>query len=245
MATPQKTLSGAIIPPTMRSRLITMTYYTRYLLLSLLLMPSLALALHTAAPQHYQWVSKRQPQNPEQVSTFVAKVDGYAVKAFKGIVHMPYSVDQVTRLLMDHQRLPEWIYQSQKVTENIIPDSQAFLYQFDGIWPVNDRDVVMDYEYTQDKQSRGTRLHVVNVANVYPKHEDYVRIPLLDNRWHMFPVKPGWTEVQFETFIDIGGRVPKWIANIVANDAPRRTLKGMRKMLDTGDYGPPTAQTKE
>lgn len=210
----------------------------RYIKLTVLSIVLLLLLHSNVHANEFNWQAKRKPPRPEQVSTFVSQVDGYAVKAFKGTVQMPYSVTQITNLLKDHQRLPEWIYQNKLVIEDIIPGETAFYMGFNGIWPASDRDVVMDYRYTHDPQSGGTRLSVWNKDSAYPLHPKRVRIPLIDNRWHVFPVREGWSEVQFETFIDIGGSVPKWIANIVANDAPRRTLKGMRKMLDSGDYGP-------
>lgn len=191
-----------------------------------------------AQAYEFNWKAKRSPQKVGEVSTFVSAVDGHAVKAFKGIVQVPYSVQQVTSLLKDHPQLPQWIYQSRLVIENIIPNDPSFYIVFNGIWPASDRDVVMDYRYVEDETSGGMRLHAWNNPGVYPKHPKRVRIPILDNTWHIFPSSSGWTEVHFETFVDIGGHVPKWIANIIANDAPRRTLRGMRKMLDTGAYGP-------
>ena len=204
----------------------------------------LTLLLCLNAQAHdFNWKAKRKPPRPEEISTFVSKVDGYAVKAFKGIVQMPYSVEQITKLLKNHQRLPEWIYQNRLVQENIIPGDKAFYMGFNGIWPASDRDVVMDYIYTTDPKSGGTRLRAWDKKGVYPLHPKRVRIPLIDNRWHIFPVREGWSEVHFETFVDLGGSVPKWIINIIANDAPRRTLKGMRRMLDSGDYGPRSTQS--
>ena len=59
-----------------------------------------------------------------------------------------------------------------------------------------------------------------------------MRIPALDNRFVVTPLADGWTRVEFRTFVDPGGKVPVWLANLVATKAPLVTLEGLQAQLE-------------
>ena len=59
-----------------------------------------------------------------------------------------------------------------------------------------------------------------------------MRIPALDNQFVLTPMEDGWIRVQFETFVDPGGSVPVWLANLVATRAPYETLEGLKEQLE-------------
>lgn len=101
---------------------------------------------------------------------------------------------------------------------------------FNGIWPVSDRDVVL--RNTLEQKSNGEiTLHSINAEGYLDKRDGYVRIPALDNRFVLTPMGEGWVRVQFETFVDPGGRVPVWLANLVSTRAPYETLEGLKAQL--------------
>ena len=58
-----------------------------------------------------------------------------------------------------------------------------------------------------------------------------MRIPALDNQFVITPLADGWVRVKFETFVDPGGNVPVWLANLVSTRAPLVTLEGLKEQL--------------
>ncbi|MDX1805074.1 MAG: hypothetical protein R3292_13440, partial [Alcanivorax sp.] len=49
-------------------------------------------------------------------------------------------------------------------------------------------------------------------------------------------------KVRFETFVDPGGRVPVWLANLVATRAPLDTLRGLKAQLRKPRFAQATRQ---
>lgn len=104
--------------------------------------------------------------------------------------------------------------------------------RFNGIWPVSDRDVVLANTLSQNEDTGSITLHSVNADGVLEKQDGFVRIPALDNQFVITPMEDGWVRVQFETFVDPGGSVPVWLANLVATKAPLETLQGLKVQLE-------------
>ena len=105
---------------------------------------------------------------------------------------------------------PEWIFQVQ--ASEAVPDTggERTYMRFNGIWPVSDRDVVLDNSVSQAPESGAVTLHSVNAEGARPPSDGYVRIPALDNRFVVTPLADGWTRVEFRTFVDPGGKVQVW-----------------------------------
>ena len=103
--------------------------------------------------------------------------------------------------------------------------------RFKGIWPVSDRDVVLANTLSQEEDTGSVTLHSVNAEGYLGKQDGFVRIPALDNQFVLTPMGDGWVRVQFETFVDPGGSVPVWLANLVATRAPYETLEGLKEQL--------------
>jgi START domain len=175
------------------------------------------------------WEPVRKGQGKEDVSTWVRTVDGMAVKAFRGVVEVPHTTPAILALLSDIDNLPSWIYQC-KATE-LVPDrpkEQTHVF-FRGIWPASDRDVLM--LTTVSQQADQSVLVESREVGDFPVNSSYVRMPLLRNTFRLVPLPAGWTRVEFDTQVDLGGLVPTWLANMVSTSAPLTTLEGMRKQL--------------
>ncbi len=178
------------------------------------------------------WTPTREAADRDQVATWTREVAGSPVKAFRGVVEVPHGPVPVLAAITAVDTFPEWIFQVQ-ASEAVAGTGGARTYmRFNGIWPVSDRDVVLDNSVSQDPDSGAVTLHSVNAEGARPPSEGYVRIPALDNRFVVTPLADGWTRVEFRTFVDPGGKVPVWLANLVATKAPLVTLEGLREQLE-------------
>lgn len=179
------------------------------------------------------WEPIEQGQGRESISTWVRPVEGQAVKAFRGVteVHEPPLV--VLALLADTRNLANWVFHGQFSDHPPGMSGNLIYMRFNGVWPSADRDVMFRTTVTRQGEvvvidSRSTEGYPVNV--------NYVRMPLLHNTFRLTPLKGGWTRVEFETVVDLGGLVPTWIANLVSTKAPLVTLQGLREQLKNPKY---------
>ncbi|MCG8394302.1 MAG: START domain-containing protein [Pseudomonadales bacterium] len=177
-----------------------------------------------------EWELNREGTERGEVTTYVREVSDSPVKAFKGIVEVPASMTSVLAVLTAVDTFPEWIFQCQGGERISAREEERIHVRFNGIWPVSDRDVVLANTLSQQGNGMVT-LQSVNAEGVMDKQKGYVRIPALDNQFRLTPLDDGWVRVEFETFVDPGGSVPVWLANLVATQAPLKTLEGIKEQL--------------
>ena len=200
---------------------------TWYVLLSLWLIWTGMTAVASESPE---WEVSHQGDARGDVTTYVRDVEGSPVKAFRGVVELP--ADEVTILaaLTTIELYPEWIFQNRSSAYHDM-DAQTFIYmRFKGIWPVSDRDVVLQTDF-QRRDDRSLFLHTTNVKSAGEVDGGVVRIPELDNQFVVTELGDGWSRVEFDTFVHPGGSVPLWLANLVAVRAPRETLEGLAEQV--------------
>jgi len=197
------------------------------------------ISLHTYATADNTdnlWEKVRNANQRGEVATWVRPVPGNPLKAFKGEVEVPHNMLTVLAVLGDVERFPEWVYQCDHA--RLMPEfghDISYLH-IAGIWPVSDRDIVAHTEFLQDPDTLAIDIHTVAAENLYPKQKNTVRLPDLNNRFILRPLNDGWTRITFETFVNPGGAIPAWLANLVAVRAPLDTLEGMSQLMTEEKY---------
>lgn len=198
-------------------------------ILSMILLLSSALAAE-------EWELKREAKTREDISVWVKPVAGNPLNAFRGQTEAPWPLLTALAVLADVEQFPEWVFQTSEAyfLEQHGPDL-AYLH-IKGIWPVSDRDGIARTRIHQDPDTLVTTVHSVAAPEVLPAHEDRVRLPALDNKFVLEPLDDGWTRITFETFVDPGGMIPAWLANLVAIRAPLLSLRGMQQRMTLPQY---------
>jgi len=210
--------------------------FSRGGLWALLCQWALVLSMSVAQAAPAAWEPVRKGEGREGVSTWVRPVPGLSLKAFRGVTEVPYTALAVLALIADIPNLDDWIYQCRSARQlDGLPPEQTYT-RFKGIWPASDRDVLIETHVSQ-LDDGSILVDSVNVDG-HPLDKDYVRIPGLHNSFKLTPLPGRWTRVEFDTQVDIGGMVPTWLANLVATDAPLRTLEGMHHELEDKDGYP-------
>ena len=180
------------------------------------------------------WEPAQQAQGREGISTWVRSVDGMAVNAFRGVTEVHASTLAVLALLADIPNLASWVYQCRSAEQPAGWSPDHTYARFKGMWPASDRDVL--FKSTVSQLPDGSVLIDSRQVEGYAAQEGHVRMPFLHNSFRLIPLQGGWTRVEFETQIDLGGLVPTWIANLVSTKAPLVTLEGMRQQLPNAKY---------
>lgn len=180
------------------------------------------------------WEPVKQSEGREGINTWARKAEGMAVKEFKGVTEVHNSMLQVLAVVSDVSNLPNWIFNC-KLAEHPadLPANQKYM-QFRGIWPASDRDALVQSVATQ-KEDRSVVVTTTHVGG-YPERDSFVRMPYLHNEFRLIPLKDGWTRVEFETRVDLGGLVPAWLAGLVSTKAPLVTLEGLQRELKKPKY---------
>lgn len=187
-----------------------------------------------AAQPGEAWQPMNQAEGREAVNTWSRPVAGMKVKAFRGVTEVPHNALAVLALLSDTKSLPSWIFQMASAETPAGQSPDRIYARFNGIWPASDRDVLFRTTVSQNKD--GVILVESREVEGLPPQEGYVRMPYLNNAFHLTPLDGGWTRVEFETTIDLGGLVPGWLANAVSTRAPLVTLQGMHQQLRRPAY---------
>lgn len=205
------------------------SFLHRCLVLAALLLAQPALA---DAP----WKPLKTATARGEVSTWNRSVEGYPIKQFKGVVEVPYSALNVLAVIRDVPNFPDWVFQCQRAEQRSEWGVTHTRIMIKGIWPVSDRDVVVNTAITQDPATLAITVASRATDAVYPPQRGYTRLPELDNRFVVEPLADGWSRVTFETFVDPGGSIPTWLSNFVATKAPLTTLQGLHAQLEKPAY---------
>lgn len=193
-----------------------------------------ALLLSTTTPGlASEWVTEQQGKERGDITTSVRVVSDTPIKQFRGVVETQHSIAAALAVIDDISLCQEWIYNCQKARHYYTSEGQRLLWMmFDGVWPVSDRDLIMQSTFTQEQAGGAVTVQSIGMKSAAPEQPGYVRIPMLDNSFYLEPLADGWTRITFTTHVDPGGLVPAWVANIVATDAPIHTLEGLKRMMD-------------
>lgn len=199
----------------------------KHLAIALLIVNACPLA---EASEH--WELTRDGEFRNEVSTWSRSIPDHQIKAFRGRVDVPHSLLEVLSVLADIERYPKWVFQCDRAEHlSSLGDDVVYLH-IRGIWPVDDRDVVTRSRILQDPETYAVTIHSwADDSATHPLPKKTVRMPELENLFILEPLSDGWTRVTFQTFVDPGGSIPKWLANFVSTRAPLDTLRDLIKRL--------------
>lgn len=157
--------------------------------------------------------------------------------AFRGVMQLQARVSALTAVLLDTQRMPEWVYR----TRRVLPLAQQG--PFRGVsqvitampWPLLDREAIVAWELSQDGQGGAVTLSGRNAPQGLPPSAGLLRMPRFESQWRFTPVAAGRVEVVFEGHGDPGGSLASpLLRGFVAAavwEAPLRTLQGLQRMV--------------
>lgn len=182
------------------------------------------------------WETVSQARQRGEVSSYVRTVPGHAVKAFKGVVEAPVPMTAILAVLADIGNLPNWVFQCEQARRDPAWPDVVYYMEFHTPWPVNNREAVLRNTVSQDPQTFAVTINTVAIPGYVGPSRGRVRIPELNNRFLIEPLKDGGTRVSFETLVDPGGAIPAWMSNWIATSAPKDTLNALLKQAVLPQY---------
>jgi hypothetical protein len=182
-----------------------------------------------------EWTLKR---DRDGIQIFLTKVPGSKFRAILSIMELEASTEQLAALVMDLDNCPNWaaMCKSAEIIERISA-AECYIHSInDAPFPVRDRDIVANVQWSYDKASGNVSMRSNATPNRLPKRKGIVRVQYASSEWHFTPKNNGMVLVESYAHVDPTGNVPAWLTNLLIVDSPYKTLKNMRKLISTGAY---------
>ena len=172
------------------------------------------------------------------VKVFTRKIEGSALKEFKGVTTIKTSLMSLVALMDDTDAYPQWLYNvtTAKLVNKINLKERVTYTVIHAPWPVSDRDTVTYSKIVQDKKSKIVTIYLKGVPNQYPAQAGKVRVPALKGFWQFIPNKNGYVTVIYQVHSEPGGSIPDAIANSTVTDIPYHTLLKMHQIVKQEKY---------
>lgn len=172
------------------------------------------------------WEPVKQGNSPYAISTWTRSIEGAAIKEFRGEVIIKRPIEEVLMLIDDAEKLNDWVFFCR--SSKRVGPTEIYM-EYNGKWPVKPRYVAISNRASIKDDA--IWVHSRRVEGVGPHPDKLINIKTFNNSFKITPISQQQTLVKFTTFVDIGGAIPKWIANYVSRWAPLITLKRMKKIL--------------
>ncbi|RZU38272.1 hypothetical protein EV700_2200 [Fluviicoccus keumensis] len=157
---------------------------------------------------------------------------------FKAVSTVKSSLSGLVALIADTENARKWIYRTKSVEpleRNDADLSFSVRVITDFPWPFRDREAVVSGHIVQDPQTLKVRIDS-NSINTQPPRACCVRMPMVEGSWIFRPIGNGMVEITMTGHADPGGYIPASAVNLLIQEYPYNTLKGLRKLIGDDRY---------
>jgi len=172
------------------------------------------------------------------VIVYAKKSEHTGIKIIKIETTIHTTLSAIVAVIKDAPNNKNWIYlnKSAKLLESDNPFFWVYYGQSDAPWPVADRDIVVQCHLKQDSVNKIIHINSYAIPEYIPIKEGYVRIPYSLSQWTIVPEDNGTVHVEFMVEINLGGKIPKWMMNLMASRGPYESIIRFRKQLTLKKY---------
>ena len=187
-----------------------------------------------------QW---KQVYKDGDIVVFTRHISGLAFKQLRIETRFYCAPATFLSLIRDIEAQPKYIYGC-LLASNIkdVNVCEHIFYQHLYMpWPFQDRDGFFDQRITTDSINGQIDITTIAVGNYQPEVKNYVRIRNMRSHWHLTRLQNG-ISAEYELGVDPGGNVPAWLVNMFIKDAPVKTVRNMRTLLQLNKYNQQTVK---
>lgn len=168
---------------------------------------------------------------------------GRSVKEFRSISVINYPIEVLLEVIIDVPSYPKWMPDCLEAT--ILKEFHKGLERgnyyihliYDGIWPVKNRDIVME---SIPKTDWGKGVSVIKLKKLdsypVPMRKGVVRVRDFESEFRFQYLERNKTKVMFTTYIDVGGKVSPKLAAMQTGTVPHKTLINMAEVAADPKY---------
>lgn len=208
---------------------------SRWLTVVLVLMPMLLVLPTSSAEDDQGW---EQIDNDDGIRVWKHEIPGQDLPGFRGETIIAAPLEAIVAVVKDHTRHTEWMHRCLEAAkiEDLGGGHSIDYNRTDAPWPVWDRDIVLDAQWSQSPDGK---VVVLSFRNANPKlrgvPKKTVRMPKLVGFYKFWKLGSDKTRVVYQVEADPGGSLPTWLAKSVARDLPYNTLSALRARV-TGKH---------
>jgi hypothetical protein len=205
------------------------------LIIKVLFISTLWLFHDQVAAQEGEWKLERQT---EGLKVYLRDAANSDVKEIKIETTLNASLDAVVSVLKDVPVYSDWVYKCLEARRLEASTNTSSLYycKLDFPWPMSDRDFIAKSKLRQDPNSRTVYIDVKGLPNYKPAKSEIVRITDLSIHYELVPLSAKSVKMSYRLHSDPGGSIPAWLVNMVVDNGPTNTVKGMREKLKEAKY---------
>jgi len=171
-----------------------------------------------------------------------SRVNEQGYPEFRGVTRVQSRLSGFVALFKDLERMPEWAFRVRKAERlKVISETESYVHIVNSLpLPLYDRDVIVHSTITQDARTLQLTFRGSGVADIAPRDDRYVRMPVVESSWTFTPLADGMVEVVFQGHGDPGGSLSSvflaWFVRLSINEAPHQTMLNMKKFLARPEY---------
>ena len=188
-----------------------------------------------AKAQNTRW---RCIKNKNGIQVYSKTMDSSKYMVIRVKTQLKTSLSSLVTLVSDAPNQISWVYLNRKAI--VLKQKNAHSYilygQSNAPWPITDRDVISSTEISQDSITGIVSVDGKALPRYIPVSPHYVRVPYALSQWQFIPKKNGFVGVVYTLIIDVGGSIPRWLANLTMAKGPYQTMLGLRKEIKRKKY---------
>jgi len=193
------------------------------------------LPISTATAQENKW--KLQSET-DGLKVYLRDFPNSNVKEVKIETVFDHSLSTIISVLKDIPAYPDWIYKCEGSSrlEASTQNSSLYYCEIDFPWPMSNRDFIARSKLRQDPATKRVYIDVKGIPDHVPPKDDIVRIEDLGIHYEFIPLKDGQVKMIYRLHSDPAGSIPPWLVNMVIENGPMNTVRGMRSMMQKDKY---------
>lgn len=211
-----------------------MRFFAHYLLSALLLVMSCVVSANYEPPLS----SQKLILDRQGIKIWSYQVPNSPLYGFRAVTTVKSTLSGLVSLIADTQNGSRWLYRTSHIDllqRNDADMSFTVRVVTDFPWPFNDREALVFGRISQDPQSYQVRIDSHNV-DTFPVDRCCLRMPSVEGSWIFKPLADGQVEVTMTGHADPGGRVPVSVVNLLIQEHPYNSLKGLRRIIGESRY---------
>ncbi|WP_107866060.1 hypothetical protein [Agitococcus lubricus] len=167
------------------------------------------------------------------IKTYTKREDDKAIRSFKVEGLLKTKLSTLTRVLMDFENYSDWYWEviESKLIKQVSPTEYYLYLVHRAPYGIPNRDVILHAIVSPQTDTQNYILLTVKAApEMLPIQPKLVRMPAENMTIKFTPLSQEVVQIEAEGYIDPGGQVPAWDANLIQRNAPYSVTLGLQRM---------------
>ncbi len=179
-----------------------------------------------------------------QVRTYAKREDNQRIRSFRVDAVLNTRMAAIAHVLTDFPNYTKWYWEVQesRLLKQASPTDFYLYLVHRAPYGLPNRDVILHAVIEPQRPGQaGATIQVRSDPDYLPETPGLVRMPAENMTIRFTPLPRQQVRIEAEGFIDPGGKVPSWDANLIQRNAPYNVVMGFQRMVLKEEYRNSTA----